>query len=114
MSQVIGISCVYGVSISLIELFSILDIDLDEVDTDTLVQVDDPRIKRKLPSGLSVFTHPDWDDMVILGSVIVTLDIDPSITGSTMAPVITIPDVVDFTDYTDECPMYYQLPLMGN
>jgi hypothetical protein len=112
MSEIVGIACVYGITVSLIELQSILDID-EEINFQDLQQVDDPNIKRYLPSGISVYTHPDWDEMVILGSVIVTLETDPSLTGSTMAPVITIPDVFDYTLYTDERPMYYQVPILN-
>jgi hypothetical protein len=112
MSDIIGIACVFGVTVSLMDLLSILDIEI-ESEYVNLQQVDDPLIKSRLPSGMSVFTHPDWEDMVILGSVIVTLDVDPSLTGSTLAPVITIPDVFDYTVYTEESPMYYQVPILN-
>ena len=101
MAEIVGIVCVYGVAVSLVELLAVLDID----DMD-LVQ-----LKPHLASGLSVFTHPDWDDMIILGVPIVQLDVDPSLKGSTMAPVITLPDITDFTPYTEERPMYYQVPI---
>ncbi len=92
MPEIIGIACVYGVTIC----------------KDLVDQKDD----KLHGSGLSVYTHPDWEDMVILGTTVVMLDVDPSLMGSTMAPVITIPDVFDFTDYSMERPMYYQVPIM--
>lgn len=98
MPEIVGIACIYGVTMCYSDLVDIAD-------------TDDP-LKYFSSKGLSVLTHPDWDDMVILGTMIVSLDVDPSLTGSTMAPVITIPDVFDFSEYTDERPMYYQVPLM--
>jgi hypothetical protein len=103
--SLIGIQCVYGVAVSLVELLSVLGLDD--------MEADDPELKRHLATGLSVFTHPDWEDMVIIGVTIVQLDLDPSLAGSTMAPVITLPDVTDFSLYTDERPMYYQVPIYG-
>ena len=101
MVEIVGIVCVYGVAVSLVELLAVLDID----------DMDDINLAGLKPSGLSVFTHPDWEDMIILGVPIVQLDVDPSLTGSTMAPVITLPDITDFTPYTEERPMYYQVPI---
>jgi hypothetical protein len=92
MPEIIGIACVYGVAVS-----------------KDLIDAEDMNLHG---SGLSVYTHPDWEDMVILGTTVVTLDVDPSLTGSTMAPVITIPDVFDFSNYSEERPMYYQVPIM--
>jgi hypothetical protein len=104
MTDIVGIVCVYGVTVSLIELLAVLDLDMSQ-------QYDSSELKEYLPSWLSVFTSPDWDDMIILGVPVVQLDLDPSLIGSKMAPVITIPDVTDFTPYTEERPMYYQVPI---
>lgn len=101
MAEIVGIVCVYGVAVSLVELLSVLGLD----------DMDLAQLKQHLASGLSIFTHPDWDDMIILGVPIVQLDVDPSLSGSTMAPVITLPDITDFTPYTEERPMYYQVPI---
>jgi hypothetical protein len=98
MPEIIGIACVYGVAICYSDLECVIG------DTDPM--------KYLTSKGLSVHTHPDWDDMVILGTTVVSLDVDPSLKGSTMAPVITIPDILDFSEYTHERPMYYQVPIM--
>ena len=103
MTEIIGIACVYGVVTSLVELLTVLDLDD--------MEADDPKLKQSLAPGLSVFTHPDWEDMVIIGTTVVQLDVDPSLSGSTIAPVITIPDVTDFTQYSEERPMYFQIPM---
>ena len=108
MSDIIGISCVFGVTIGYSDLLSIFDIDPCEPAAMTLLQAS--LFQRS--TGMSVYTHPDWEDMVILGTTVVTLDVDPSLQGSTMAPVITIPDVLDFSEYSNDRPMYYQIPIM--
>jgi hypothetical protein len=108
MSDIIGISCVFGVTIGYSDLLSIFDIDPHFDQAFAMLQ----QLLSKKSTGMSVYTHPDWEDMVILGTTVVTLDVDPSLQGSTMAPVITIPDVIDFSEYSDERPMYYQVPIM--
>lgn len=103
-SQIIGISCVYGVTVSFYELLNIFGLDPD---------IDLPELKELISPGLSIFTHPEWtDDTILLGVVIVSLDMDPSICGSTIAPVITIPDAIDFSQYSNEMPRYFQIPIM--
>jgi hypothetical protein len=103
--EILGIACVYGITISKAELIDILGIE-DTEDMDV--------IKKSLETGMSVYTHPDWDEMIILGSTIVVLDVDPSLEGSKLAPVITIPDIFDFRKYSEEQPLYYQIPILKN
>ena len=105
MSQIIGIACVYGVTVSYTDLLLNLNLDLD-------LNLDLKSLTKYLPTGLTVFSHPEWDDdTVIIGINIITLDVDPSREGSTMAPVITLPDITDFSEFTLDKPMYYQVPI---
>ena len=100
-SSIIGISCVYGVTISYTDLLNMYGFE-DESELSLL-------------PGLNIYTHPDWeDDTVIIGITIVSLDIDPSMSGSTLAPVVTIPDIIDFRQYSDDMPRYYQIPIIKN
>jgi hypothetical protein len=113
MSQIIGIACVYGVTVSYTDLLLNLDLDLDlTLHLNLDLDLDLKSITKYLPTGLNVFSHPEWDDdTVIIGINIITLDVDPSREGSTMAPVITLPDITDFREFTLDKPMYYQVPI---
>lgn len=109
MTEIIGISCVYGVPVSYTELILILNLDLE---LDLKLTLTLKAVSKYLPSGLELFSNREWeDDRLILGINLITLDVDPSREGSTMAPVITLPDITDFSFFTDEKPMYYQIAI---
>ena len=118
MSQIIGINCVYGVLVSFIDLANILGVEVEvgvevELDHSTEIAAEDlNNLSRALPTGLSLFRNPEWDaDVILLGVTIFKLDVDPSQNGSRIAPVITLPDAIDFSPFTDSQALYYQIPI---
>jgi len=102
--QITGIACIYGITISFGELLYLMDTPDCEEDPEDFV-------RKSLPGGLDLYTHPDWDsDLVLIGTTIVSLDLDPSPEGSKLAPVVNIPDIIDFSRFSDNQPRYYQIP----